>query len=155
MRRVVLAVAGLVFGGLTALSLAVPASQSSETRFVRMLGDDVVLHIMAIARQGLGPESAADREQSLIAFEDGRRVVDLAAASAAAAWCGVEWQESNFGRLMRIERESNLRSDKAMAYIGLLHGVAMDMFARDLSDAGACPARRKADVVRFLAQRWS
>lgn len=153
MRRVFLAVFGLLLAGLTAASFLVPSSQSRETRFLPMLGDDVVLHMMAIAGAAL-PDATAEHGHPVISFEDARRVVDLAAASASAAWCGIDWQRANFQHLMGDERGNGTRGPLALAYIAKLHDVAKDMFERDLRTTSACPARRRAEVSRFLVSRW-
>jgi hypothetical protein len=155
MRRVFLTAFGLLFAGLAAASFVVSASQSRETRFLPMLGDDVVLHMMAIATAAQPDATIAweERGHVLISLEEARRVVDLAAASASAAWCGIDWQRANFEPLMSDAGKSAVRSQEALAYIARLHDVAKDMFERDLR-ATACPARQKAAVSRFLVSRW-
>ena len=156
MRRVILAVFGLFLAGVTAASILVPSSQSREARFLPMLGDDVVLHMMAIANAAQLQASVAwdDRGQVPISIEDGRRVVDLAAASAAASWCGIDWKDANYKPLMIAERKIPTRSQEAMAYIAKLHDVAKDMFERDLRTTSDCTAKRKEEVSRFLTGRW-
>lgn len=155
MRRAFLTAFCLLFTGLAAASLLVSASQSRETRFLPMLGDDVVLHMMAIAAAAQ-PEAGIgwdERGDTLLSVEEARRVVDLAAASASAAWCGIDWQRANFEPLMSDAAKRAVRSPEALAYIARLHDVAKDMFERDLR-AAACPPRQKAAVSRFLVNRW-
>jgi hypothetical protein len=156
MRRALLAVFALFLAGVTAASILVPASQSRETRFLPMLGDDVVLHMMAIANTAQLRVNIAwdDRDGVPITIEDGRRVVDLAAASAAASWCGIDWKDANFKPLMVAERKVPARSQDALAFIAQLHDVAKDMFERDLRATSDCPAARKEEVSRFLNGRW-
>lgn len=156
MRRVILAVFGLFLAGVTAASILVPSSQSRETRFLPMLGDDVVLHMMAIANAAQLQSTVAWDEGGHvpITIEDGRRVVDLAAASAAASWCGIDWKDANYKPLMIAERKVPSRSQDAMAFIAKLHDVAKDMFERDLRATSDCTAKRKEEVIRFLAGRW-
>ncbi len=156
MRRVLLFAFGFVFAGLTAASFLVPTSQSSESRFLPMLGNDVVLHMMAIAGaagSAADPDAAA-RLEAAISFEDARRVVDLAAASASAAWCGVEWRRGNLENLMAAERGTGRRNTEALAYVARLHQVAMEMFERDLRSTSVCPEHHKREVMQFLAGRW-
>jgi len=155
MRRVILAVFGLFLAGVTAASILVPSSQSRESRFLPMLGDDVVLHMMAIANAAQLQATAWDERGAVpITIEDGRRVVDLAAASAAAAWCGIDWQRANYQPLIIAERKSTARSQEALAYIAKLHDVAKDMFERDLRATSECTSKRKEEVSRFLVGRW-
>lgn len=155
MRRVILAVFGLFLAGVTAASILVPASQSRETRFLPMLGDDVVLHMMAIAKTAqLVNVAWDDRDEVPISIEDGRRIVDLAAASAAASWCGIDWQDANYKPLMIAERKIPSRSQEALAFVAKLHDVAKDMFERDLRAISDCTAKRKEEVSRFLTGRW-
>ena len=156
MRRVFLTAFGLLFAGLAAASLLVSASQSREARFLPMLGDDVVVHMMAIATAAQPDANIAweERGHSLISIEDARRIVDLAAASASAAWCGIDWQRANFEPLMSAEGRLAARSQEALTYIAKLHDVAKDMFERDLRATAGCPAKQKAAVSRFLVGRW-
>jgi hypothetical protein len=156
MRRVIFAVFGLFLAGVTAASILVPASQSRETRFLPMLGDDVVLHMMAIANAAQLQLSVSwdERDHIPITIGDGRRVVDLAAASAAASWCGIDWKRANYQPLMVAERKSPARSPEALAFIAKLHDVAKDMFERDLRATSECTAKRKEEVSRFLVGRW-
>jgi hypothetical protein len=156
MRRVILAVFGLFLAGVTAASTLIPASQSRETRFLPMLGDDVVLHMMAIANAAHIQASAAwdERAQVPITIDEGRRVVDLAAASASASWCGIDWKHANYQPLMVAERKLTARSQDALAFIAKLHDVAKDMFERDLRATSGCTAKRKEEVSRFLVSRW-
>jgi hypothetical protein len=156
MRRVILAVFGLFLAGVTAASILVPSSQSREARFLPMLGDDVVLHMMAIANTAQLRVNIAwdDRDGVPISIEDGRRIVDLAAASAAASWCGIDWKDANYKPLMIAERKMPARSQEALIFITQLHDVAKDMFERDLRATSDCSAKRKAEVSRFLVGRW-
>jgi hypothetical protein len=155
MRRVLLSAFGLLFAGIAVASLAVSSSQSRETRFLPMLGDDVVLHMMAIATAAQ-PDSITwdERGHALISIEDARRIVDLAAASASAAWCGIDWQRANFEPLMSDAGKVAARSQEALGYIAKLHDVAKEMFERDLRATSGCPAKLKANVSRFLVSRW-
>lgn len=156
MRRVILALFGLFLAGVTAASILVPASQSRETRFLPMLGDDVVLHMLAIANAAQLSVNVSwrDRGEVPITIEDGRRIVDLAAASAAASWCGIDWKDANYKPLMVAERKMPSRSQDALAFIAKLHDVAKDMFERDLRATSECSAKRREEVSRFLAGRW-
>jgi hypothetical protein len=156
MRRVILAVFGLFLAGVTAASILVPSSQSREARFLPMLGDDVVLHMMAIANTAQLRVNVAwdDRDGVPISIEDGRRIVDLAAASAAASWCGIDWKDANYKPLMIAERKMPARSQEALVFITQLHDVAKDMFERDLRATSDCSAKRKEEVSRFLVGRW-
>lgn len=149
MRSIVLFASGLLIGALAVVSVAV--SQSQDERFVPMLGDDVVLHMMSLART-TQPEArfidAAVTDADLqVSVEDGRRVVDLAAVSATAAWCDIAWQD---GRASAI-KTAEPRSTKARAYVEALHSVAVDLFSTDLRTAGPCPPSRKAHVAHYIA----
>lgn len=149
MRRVLLFAFGFVFAGLTAASFLVPTSQSSESRFLPMLGNDVVLHMMAIA--GAAQADADPLARNLITFDEARRVVDLAAASASAAWCGVEVTPAALRSRLAVGRGNVPRSPEAVAYAARLHHVAMEMFERDLRSTAACPEGHKREVKQFLA----
>lgn len=57
--------------------------------------------------------------------------------------------------MMALERAKGTRNEKALAYIDVLHGVAMNLFETDLRSAGACSERRRAEVAQFIAERWN
>lgn len=149
MRTIVLFASGLLIGALAVVSVAV--SQSQDSRFVPMLGDDVVLHMMSLARATQAEarfiEAAGPDADLQVSVEDGRRVVDLAAVSATAAWCDVAWQDGQ----ANVLRTAEPRSARARAYVEALHAVAVDLFSADLRSAGPCPASRKAHVVQYIA----
>jgi hypothetical protein len=152
MRRVLLFAFGFVFAGLTAACFLIPTSQSSESRIIRflpMLGNDVVLHMMAIA--GAAQSDGDPLARNLITFEEARRIVDLAAASASAAWCGVEVTPAALRSRLAVERNNSPRSPEALAYAVKLHQVAMEMFERDLRATSVCPDGHKREVKQFLA----
>jgi hypothetical protein len=150
MRTIVFFASGLLIGALAVVSVAV--SQSQDSRFVPMLGDDVVLHMMSLARatqvEARFVDMAASPDADLqVSVEDGRRVVDLAAVSATASWCDIAWQDGQAAVLKTAEP----RSAKARAYVEALHTVAVDLFSADLRSAGPCPPSRKAHVAQYIA----
>jgi hypothetical protein len=111
--------------------------------------------MMAIANAAQLQSIAWDERGTVpLTIEEGRRVVDLAAASAAASWCGIDWQDANYKPLMIAERKVASRSQEALAFIVKLHDVAKDMFERDLRATSDCTAKRKEEVSRFLVNRW-
>jgi hypothetical protein len=142
------------------LAGAAPVFADQPKHFLTM-PDRFVRATVRLARENLataklpdgslvGEESAEEKARPLLPFEDARDIVNAGAASGFAAWCGVEWEVRSFQPLMHHHHETNGRSDKAMAFIGLLHGIAQGIVQRDIARAGACTAEDKAAIDSYL-----
>ena len=83
-----------------------------------------------------------------------REVVRVAMFSATAAWCEVEWQESNYLRLMTAERGRDGWSDKQTAFIGLLHGTAMGTLERFYREESDCTADDGSAARETIDRYW-
>ncbi len=69
------------------------------------------------------PSSEKERKTVPIAKENAAQVIYIGEISSLADWCGLDWQQ-NFFRVTKAARNNGL-SGKQVAFIGLLHGVAM------------------------------
>ena len=129
------------------------------------LTDDAVKSVMDVARQNITKarradgtfvpkESPGELSLPIMPLADGRRIITAASLSAAAAWCGVEWQNSHYLRLMQQERASRRWSDKQMAYIGLLHGITQGTLERQHAASGACDDGTRSNVRQMIDAWW-
>lgn len=151
---------------LAGLALAIPPVAAADPpRFVAEIPSGVVKQLMELARRNIGsarlpdgsfvpPENALDRAEPIVAPADAERIIDIGFASGMAAWCGVDWQRGNFSRLIDAERARKVHTDKAMAYIGLLHGVAMGMIEAQMRAAGRCSPEQRRHLEDFIRRRW-
>lgn len=152
-----IALALLAFGGIPLPAGAQQAEPAKPPRHV-------VAQIMDLARENLQkaklpdgsnvpPETTSEKAVPLIPVEDGARVVDAASTSAAAKWCGLEWEESLYRPFMMAERRRGIWSPKQMAYIGLIHGITMGSVENHYQAKGECPKSARANLERYIADR--
>lgn len=125
------------------------------------MSDDDVVALMAHVRENLHHarlsdgstvprESEAERAVPLLTVAEGRLVIDKAIVSAFAEWCALDW-EANYLGFMSAERRRGDRSGKQLAFIGMLHGNAMQYFVDQLSmDGAACPPEARAQLKERL-----
>ena len=151
----------LVAGMLVAALPAVAQETSSEPA----IADEIVEAFVGMARRNIGqarlsagsyvpPETEAERARPLLPLAVAREVVRVAMFSATAAWCEVEWQESNYLRLMTAERGRDGWSDKQTAFIGLLHGTAMGTLERFYREESDCTADDGSAARETIDRYW-
>lgn len=129
------------------------------------LKDDsrVVEKIMKIARKNItrakmldGSFVAEETEEELkapiISLVEGKRVVNRGMLSAMAQYCGFDWENRSFLPFMEGERAGGKWTDKQLAYIGLVHGIAQGSFRKRLEKDGACTAEKKQAAEGLLAE---
>ncbi len=137
------------------------APAAAHHRLLKKIPRDLVEEVMDLARDNItqarlpdgshvAPESEAERAKKLVPFKDAEAVVDAGIVSAYAEWCGEDW-EPNFSHMMAYQRSREIWSDKALAYIGLMHGVTVGFMKRDFEKSGDCPAGELRRVQDFIA----
>lgn len=125
------------------------------------LADSQVLELMASVREKLpfailsdgshpAPETEAERAVPLLLVEDGRRVLYTGFNSGFAEWCGLDWEAHYLG-FMKAERARQKWSDKQIAFIGMMHGTAMQMYADSVATLGRpCSPEEREEMRRYL-----
>lgn len=93
------------------------------------------------------PKDDEDRRAMPISEEQGLYIIDKGAESGMAEWCDLEWMERY--ELMMRQQQSNLGSDKPLAYVGMLHGMAMAMMLKSL-EKEKCDADTKDQMEQLL-----
>lgn len=100
------------------------------------------------------PESEEERRMLPINEKVASFAFDVGELSGLAEWCGVDWKV-NFAALTRNARK-NGQSEKQVAFISVVHGVAQGVVASAMSKSGQCsPQDRekvRAQVEGFLAR---
>ena len=155
----------LVLAALAAaLAFAWPARAQQAVPDIG-LTDEAVKSVMDVARQNITKarladgtfvpkESPGELSLPILPLVDGRRIITAASLSAAAAWCGVEWQNSHYLPMMQQERASRRWSDKQMAYIGLLHGITQGTLQQQHAASGGCDDGTRNNVRRMIDAWW-
>ena len=132
----------------------------ADHRFLERIPQQRVTAVMKLARDNLGqaklmdgsfvpPETPAERAKTLVPFAEAEAIVDAGIASAYAQWCGEDW-ESNYLHLMAYQRGRKIWPQKALAYIGMLHGVTLGMMKQDFDKSGQCPADVRSRIRAFI-----
>ena len=96
----------------------------------------------------LEPADDADRTTMPIPEKTARQVIDVGRQSGLSEWCGVPWQDRYF-MYMEVMRRKFPDNDKAIAYIGALHGAAQGMTAGSRKNK-ACPEDMKIKLTNHM-----
>ena len=143
---------------LLALALG---SVVSPARAEDGLPDVAVLGMMEVVRDHLpfanlsdgshpAPETEAERAVPLVPIAEGRKIILTGFNSGIAEWCGLDWEAHYLG-FMQAERARKQWSDKQIAYIGMLHGNAMQTYIDAMAERGrACSGAERAQMQRYL-----
>jgi len=148
---------------LALLLLLAGAPAAAQTmRFAPEPPEQQVASLMANARSdlsrvtaeaGLPNETLLERGETLLSVPDARVVIDAGFASGAARRCGLDWQR-NLRNLLAEERARGNRSERQIAYIGVLHAHAMAA-SLDASSGQRCTDPDRAMIAAYLRQRWA
>lgn len=93
------------------------------------------------------PDNESDRSTLPISSATANHVISVGELSGIAQWCGMDWQV-HFLSLTAKARQQGL-SDKQVAFIGLLHGVAQGTVYSTLKSK-PCAAEEKSMAEKML-----
>jgi len=99
------------------------------------------------------PKDEEERQALPIPHADAVRVVQAAAPAGLGAWCGVDWK-SYYHSFMKSER-SKPWSEKQIAFIGMLFGVAQGNLMKSMAKSGPCTDKDREGASKFLAKAKS
>ena len=156
--------AGL-FAVLGPLWLHSPAAAGDVALFFERPPSALVSAVGDVARRNLGQvrrsdgtflasETVAERSRPLIPLEETRLAVDTGMVSGIASWCRLEWQRSHYLSYMKWQRARQLWSDRQLAYIALLHGIAKGVAERKYRETGECSEPYMNQIYAWIAKRW-
>jgi hypothetical protein len=126
--------------------------------------EDLVMQLMDLTRQKLAtvkmpdgsslpPETDVEKKYPIIPVEEAKRFISVGFLSGKAEWCKVEWQKSNFTKLMKYEVSSGKWSQKQISYIALLHGVSMGFVQQRVKKTKVkCSKEQAKQLTEFLTK---
>lgn len=97
------------------------------------------------------PETPEERTKSIVPRALEVQTIDRALLSAAMNVCGLDSDELSYLPYMRKIRASGRYSDKQLAYVGLLHGIAMGFLQQDFG-AENCGPEFNASMEQAAAE---
>lgn len=101
----------------------------------------------------VAPVTPEERREGVIPGDAADLIVRLAADTALAEFCQLDWKQLSFRPIMRRERARGLWSDRQIAYIGILHGFVQGQFLRLLERSEVCTAKHRRAVAEFFAEK--
>ena len=156
-RRAITKVAALAFGitaasvGLGPVAHAEPLTDEQVMTLVNYARDNITLAVYEDGSHA-APETEAERAKELLPVEDARRIIEGGFSSGILQWCGLEWQVS-MNAVLTQERDSHMWGEKQLAFINLLHGIAMVHYVETISaNNNACPDDVRAEAEKALAE---
>ena len=90
------------------------------------------------------PESEAERRTLPVNEKVANFAFDVGELSGLAEWCGIEWKP-NFAALTRHARNGG-QSERQVAFISVVHGVAQGSVASAMAKSGPCSAQHREKV---------
>ncbi|MCC7305625.1 MAG: hypothetical protein IT558_05125 [Alphaproteobacteria bacterium] len=96
------------------------------------------------------PEQPGELGEPVIPLEEGKRVINRGILAAYLAYCDYDWLHESYIPFIEAERARGTWSDKQMAYMGLLHGVAQGSFAETFAEKGPCDDKKKKTAEKLL-----
>ena len=104
-------------------------------------------------RKPCAPATAEERANPPLTVDEVRAVVGRAVLSAMGEQCGLDWQRLNYLPMMAHWRNALKSSERKMALIALLHGIAQGQIGPVLAKRGPCTDAARRDIEARLAFR--
>lgn len=128
--------------------LLFPLALAADPLFPESVTDQQVAFLAAMARKNLSKarlrsgafvpaETPAEKSQPLLSPTESKRVVQHGIYEAMLHVCEQE-SSPEFSEFMSRERRLKARTDKQMAYMGLLHGVTAGYYIGEFEKRGGC-----------------
>lgn len=95
------------------------------------------------------PRNEEERSALPIPYVEAMCIVQSSAPAGLSAWYRLDWQ-SYYLAFMKIER-SKPWSEKQIAFIGMLFGVAQGNLEKSMNKSGPCAERERTGVARLLS----
>lgn len=116
------------------------------------LARDNITRAIGADGQHMPAETPEERAVPLVPDSENLRIVNRGILTGMADYCGFDWREESFRPFMAAERARQIWTDKQLAYIGLLHGIAQGYSSSGLEKSGPCDAARRAETQDALNQ---
>ena len=107
-----------------------------------------IAHALCESDRFCAPATAAELAIPPITLDEARAVIRRGVVSGAAQACGIDWRRLSFLPMMSHWRHSKRKTERQMALIGLVHGIAQGQ-AHNVRSQQPCNAedRRKLDAL--------
>jgi hypothetical protein len=142
---------------MAALTLAMPlsvAAQPARTELHRqllMIALDNLGRARCEGGQPCAPATTEERATPPITDDQARAVVDVGSISVVAEHCGLDWQRRNFEPLMKHHRERLRMSERQLALVSVLHGIAMGVLGETVRRTSCSPELKVSTEKRLIA----
>lgn len=148
--------------GLIGLMAPVPAAARDAPNYMgahidaveqfAALARDNITRAMGADGQPIAAETPEERALPIIPDSENLRIVNRGILTGMADYCGLDWREESFRPFMAAERARQIWTEKQMAYIGLLHGIAQSYSLSSLKKDGVCDAAILAKTQEIVNQ---
>jgi hypothetical protein len=113
------------------LALVSPAAHADErtdeaTKKVMQAARDNITKAKLSDGSNIAAETTEELKQDIVPFAQAKKTVAVGVLSGIAQWCSIDWSKF-FASYMAYERNKNQWSEKQLAYIGMMHGLAQGM----------------------------
>lgn len=98
------------------------------------------------------PATTEERASPPLSIAEAKAVVGRAVLSAMGEHCGLDWQRLNYLPMMSYWRGA-LKSERKVALVALLHGIAQGQIQTVLVKRGPCTDAARRDVEARLPFR--
>jgi hypothetical protein len=147
-----LGMAGLLAWAGPALAQTSGGSSPEFHRHILKLALDNFKKARCALNQACAPATTEERQTPPISDDQARRIVGSAVISTMAEHCRLDWQRRNFEPLMAYHRAKLGMSERQVALVGLIHGIAMGAVGDQVRQT-PCSADMKATTEqRLLSQ---
>jgi hypothetical protein len=127
-----------------------PSNQDETVRKMLGLALDNIQNSLCDNGKRCSPATAEERANPPLTLVEAKDIVSRAVLSAMGEHCGLDWRRLNYLPMMSHWRNALKSSERKMALIALLHGVAQGQIETALVKRGPCnDADRRQIEVRL------
>lgn len=123
--------------------------------------DELIMRVMAQARVMLAGQklldgtmvdetALAEKDESLLSFTAGKRIMNRATISALGEYCGLDWQQRSYMPFMQLRHATGQWSALQIAYIAQIHDYSKALFLQALESQGACTEDIRTTTDKLL-----
>jgi hypothetical protein len=138
---------------IPALALLAASAQAQPAR--SLITDELVRGMLSRALDGIdqalcanercASAAAAEKSNPPVSVPEARAVVVRGILAGFAENCGLNWRQRSFQPMMQYWRQTMKKSERQLALIGVLHGVAVGTVK-----PSECSARQRENIDRQL-----
>lgn len=130
-----------------------PLPDPNLARRVLMMALDEIQRAQCGLGQQCVPATVEEKSSPPVTVAEAQTIVDRGLVSGVAEHCGFDWQRQNFMPMMAYWRETQKKSERQLALIGLMHGIVQGQTAKAFGAKGACTSQQRQEVTPRLSFR--